>query len=160
VHVIAPDQLNTYDVLVSDDVIFTRGALEAFLGGPARGRSATATARSGEVDVEALVEEAPQATDEPQDAPYGEDSHEPLPDGGQPEGFPVKGNASSKLYHVPGSAFYKRTTAEVWFRSAEAAEAAGFQLPPSQRESAAAENAPAENAAAENAAVESKENDQ
>lgn len=34
VHVIAPDQLNTYDVLVNDAVVFTRGALEAFLAGP------------------------------------------------------------------------------------------------------------------------------
>jgi large subunit ribosomal protein L4 len=33
VHVIAPDQLNTYDVLVSDDVVFTRGALTAFVDG-------------------------------------------------------------------------------------------------------------------------------
>ena len=31
VHVIAPEQLNTYDVLVSDDVVFTTAALEAFL---------------------------------------------------------------------------------------------------------------------------------
>jgi large subunit ribosomal protein L4 len=31
VHLIAPDQLNTYDVLVSDDVVFTEGALAAFL---------------------------------------------------------------------------------------------------------------------------------
>ena len=34
---------------------------------------------------------------------------------------------------MPGSSFYNRTVAEVWFRSAEAAQAAGFQLPPSQR---------------------------
>src|SRR5436305_2101800 len=34
VHVIAPDQLHTYDVLVSDDVIFTEGALAAFLNEP------------------------------------------------------------------------------------------------------------------------------
>jgi large subunit ribosomal protein L4 len=34
VHVLVPDQLNTYDVLCSDDVVFTRGALEAFLAGP------------------------------------------------------------------------------------------------------------------------------
>jgi large subunit ribosomal protein L4 len=32
VHLIAADQLNTYDVLVSDDVIFTRAALDEFLG--------------------------------------------------------------------------------------------------------------------------------
>ncbi len=31
VHLIAPEQLNTYDVLVSDDVVFTREALEAFV---------------------------------------------------------------------------------------------------------------------------------
>jgi hypothetical protein len=37
------------------------------------------------------------------------------------------------LYHVPGSSFYARTVAEVWFTTAEAAEAAGFELPPSQR---------------------------
>jgi large subunit ribosomal protein L4 len=32
VHVVAPDQLNTYDVLVSDDVVFTERSLDAFLG--------------------------------------------------------------------------------------------------------------------------------
>jgi hypothetical protein len=50
-----------------------------------------------------------------------------------PDGYEIKGNASSMLYHVPGSAFYNRTVPEYWFASAEAAEAAGFQLPPSQR---------------------------
>ena len=46
----------------------------------------------------------------------------------------MKGNADSMLYHVPGSSFYARTVAEVWFTTAEAAEAAGFELPPSQRQ--------------------------
>lgn len=49
VHVIAPDQLNTYDVLVNDDVVFTKDAFTAFLEGPIQGRSAKATARSSEV---------------------------------------------------------------------------------------------------------------
>ena len=31
VHLLTPDQLNTYDVLCADDVVFTRTALEAFL---------------------------------------------------------------------------------------------------------------------------------
>ncbi len=31
VHVIAPDQLNTYDVLVNDDIVFTTDSLAAFL---------------------------------------------------------------------------------------------------------------------------------
>ncbi len=49
VHLIAPGQLNTYDVLVSDDVVFTEGALAVFLAGPPKGKSARAVARSGEL---------------------------------------------------------------------------------------------------------------
>jgi large subunit ribosomal protein L4 len=37
VHLLVPDQLNTYDVLISDDVVFTQGAYEAFLAGPVKG---------------------------------------------------------------------------------------------------------------------------
>ncbi|HEV7172442.1 50S ribosomal protein L4 [Pedococcus sp.] len=33
VHVLAADQLNTYDVLCADDVVFTRAALDAFVSG-------------------------------------------------------------------------------------------------------------------------------
>jgi large subunit ribosomal protein L4 len=35
VHLIAVDQLNTYDVLLSDDVVFTRAAYETFVSGRA-----------------------------------------------------------------------------------------------------------------------------
>ena len=49
-HVLVVDQLNTYDVLCSDDVVFTSGALDAFLAGPARGRSAKAVAAEGEIE--------------------------------------------------------------------------------------------------------------
>ena len=48
VHLLVPDQLNTYDVLVSDDVVFTRGALDEFLAGPAKGRSAKGVASESE----------------------------------------------------------------------------------------------------------------
>jgi len=48
VHSLVPDQLNTYDVLCSDEIVFTQGALQAFLAGPARGRSATAVATESE----------------------------------------------------------------------------------------------------------------
>jgi large subunit ribosomal protein L4 len=34
VHVLTADQLNTYDVLCADDVVFTRGALASFLESP------------------------------------------------------------------------------------------------------------------------------
>ncbi|MGH3480702.1 MAG: 50S ribosomal protein L4, partial [Nocardioidaceae bacterium] len=36
IHVLTPDQLNTYDVLVNDEVVFTADALQAFLAGPVR----------------------------------------------------------------------------------------------------------------------------
>jgi len=39
VHVIAVDQLNTYDVLVSDDVVFTRTAFDQFVARPVRGKT-------------------------------------------------------------------------------------------------------------------------
>ncbi|SHE44146.1 50S ribosomal protein L4 [Streptoalloteichus hindustanus] len=50
VHLIHPDQLNTYDVLVNDDVVFTKDALNLFLAGPVRGKTAKASARSGELE--------------------------------------------------------------------------------------------------------------
>jgi len=48
-----------------------------------------------------------------------------------PEGFEIKGNAQSMLYHVPGGRYYKQTKAEYWFDTAENAEAAGFSAPAS-----------------------------
>jgi large subunit ribosomal protein L4 len=138
VHLLEPGQLNTYDVLVSDDVVFTEGALNAFLAGPTTGKSAKGAASSTEV--EALVEtpKKPEKAEASSDdeAPYGKGSHAVLADGTQPAGFDIKGDADSMVYHVPGSSFYERTVAEVWFASAADAEKAGFQLPPSQRDDA------------------------
>lgn len=34
IHALHPDQLNTYDVLESDDIVFTKDALEQFVNGP------------------------------------------------------------------------------------------------------------------------------
>ena len=48
VHVLYADQLNTYDVIVSDQVVFTAAALEAFLAGPAKGKSVKAVATESE----------------------------------------------------------------------------------------------------------------
>ena len=36
VHVLVADQLNTYDVLCADDIVFTHAALEAFVGSPVK----------------------------------------------------------------------------------------------------------------------------
>jgi len=48
VHLLAVDQLNTYDVLLSDDVVFTKGAYDTFVSGPRTGRSVKAVATSTE----------------------------------------------------------------------------------------------------------------
>jgi large subunit ribosomal protein L4 len=50
VHAIAADQLNAYDVLVNDEIVFTETALATFIAGPASGRAAKAVATSTEVD--------------------------------------------------------------------------------------------------------------
>ncbi|WP_193596790.1 50S ribosomal protein L17 [Microbacterium sp. YJN-G] len=60
------------------------------------------------------------------DGEFGEDSAAPLEDGSAPEGFDIKGNKDSMKFHRPDGQWYEQTVAEVWFRTAEAAEAAGF----------------------------------
>jgi len=81
-------------------------------------------AAAGEADEEAVGEEAEPGEAAPFVAdPYGPGSYvgdEP------PEGYDIKGNARSMKYHLPGQVMYSRTTAEVWFNSAEAAQSAGF----------------------------------
>jgi large subunit ribosomal protein L4 len=52
-HLIASDQLNAYDVVVADDVIFSKNAIDEFVQGPAKGKSVTAVARESEVEVSA-----------------------------------------------------------------------------------------------------------
>ena len=52
-----------------------------------------------------------------------------LPDNSQPEGYLIKGNQQSMLYHVPGSRYYKVTKAEMWFKTEEDAIKAGFKKP-------------------------------
>ena len=61
--------------------------------------------------------------------PYGDDSHGPLEDGSAPEGYDIKGNADSMLYHLPTGRYHEATKAEVWFATEEAAIAAGFSAP-------------------------------
>ncbi|QGN35778.1 50S ribosomal protein L4 [Microlunatus sp. Gsoil 973] len=58
-HVIVADQLNAYDVLVNDDVVFTSAALEAYVAGPAKGKSVKAVATESEAtESEATESEA------------------------------------------------------------------------------------------------------
>ena len=99
------------------------------------GTGAAAEAPEAAAAAEAVTE-APAAEEKTEDAPkafaavsegeYGADSAAPLEDGSAPEGFEVKGNKNSMKFHAPTSPWYSRTDAEVWFKTAEAAEKAGF----------------------------------
>ncbi len=171
VQLIERAELNAYDVLCSDVVVFSRATLptaEASESSTARPRR-TAAAPAASADSPAkptprptkaaaapaaaavpAADDAPAApqafaataTTEQHDAPEAK----PVPagavaaneDGSSPDpAYTIKGNGDSGLYHRPGTAFFNRTVAEFWFRSEADAEAAGFQLPPSQRGDAA-----------------------
>jgi len=154
VHLLDTGQLNTYDVLVSDDVVFTEEALQAFVAaqlqkrsprrrgndGPDLTTSAVAgvvpsiAPAEGEGDVSVSLSKPsaadtaakPAAAIDIENHPYGQDSHVALDDDSAPEGFPVKGQAGAKRYVVPTSALYDEASADVWFASVEAADGAGF----------------------------------
>jgi len=154
VHLIDSGQLNTYDVLVSDDVVFTEEALQAFLAAQLQRRSLrrrggnlpdlttpdvpgalpSIAPAEGEGDVDVSLTK-PSAADtaampvhelDVETYPYGVGSHIAVDDGGEPAGYPIKGVAGSKQYVVPTSAGYDDTVADVWFASTEAAVEAGF----------------------------------
>jgi large subunit ribosomal protein L4 len=146
VQLIERGELNAYDVLCADYVVFSKATLPAGKANAPSAAPKTAPAKKttkaqsepkavaavqGFADIAADVAEPDAADDEARfpGAVRGDA-------GPAPEGYSIKGNADSMLYHVPGSSFYERTVAEYWFKSAEDAEAAGFQLPPSQRKKA------------------------
>ncbi len=130
VQVISPGELNTYDVLCNDWIVFSRDVVPA--------NDETKPAAQPVADAEAAAEYAAGDADSDGEAnavdasPHGEGSHAPIEGDEMPEGFPIKGNAGSMLYHLPDTSFYNRTVAEVWFATEDAAEAAGFTRPASQ----------------------------
>ncbi len=80
-----------------------------------------------EATAEATTEVKPLAdTSAATEGEFGTDSAPANEDGSAPEGFDIKGNKDSMKFHASTSPWYDRTNAEVWFRTAEAAEAAGF----------------------------------
>lgn len=114
VHIVAVDQLNTYDVLAADDVVFTKGAYDVFVGG------ASAPATTVETD------EVPAATEQVADEPaLPAGAKAPLKSGKNPKGYEVQG-LQSGTYLVEGDAGYDVSGGDFWFKSAEDAEAAGL----------------------------------
>lgn len=106
---------------VPDDVEATEGVVAAVAD--QQGEEVEAQTTQG-ADTDAKGDDVAQAANHDV-KDYGENSYR----GDQPPaGFDVKGNEDSMLYHTPESPAYKATKAEVWFNSAEAAEASGFSL--------------------------------
>ena len=69
VHLLSVDQLNTYDVLVSDDVVFTRAAYEALLARHrVSGAAATETATETETETATGPESVSGSATEPEEA--------------------------------------------------------------------------------------------
>jgi hypothetical protein len=48
-------------------------------------------------------------------------------DGGCPDGYPIKANDNSGIFHVPGGRFYERTVPERCYADAADAEADGYR---------------------------------
>ncbi|GAA2074973.1 50S ribosomal protein L4 [Aeromicrobium halocynthiae] len=146
VELITFDQLNTYDVVRSDDLVFTKAAFDAFVA--ARSAEGVSTVALSEAVVEAdaapatkapakkaPAKKAEAAATESVDAevegatktqPYGPGSKAPLKSGNAPKGHEVKGVESSKTFLVEGDGGYADAEADVWFENESAAEAAGF----------------------------------
>lgn len=151
VHILAVDQLNTYDVLASDEVVFTKAAFDALVAGKTGSAPAAEVVETTkkpakkaaakvetEAKTEAKAEEKPKAKTEKKaakpakvaDVPAVElpaGAKAPLKSGGAPKGYEVKGNADSGLYHEPDGQWYDATVAEFYFKTAEDAEAAGLK---------------------------------
>jgi len=100
----------------------------AIVAEPAAAEAATeaaaAEAAAAEAATEAAAAEAATEAAEDDDVPEGAVRGDGT--GDCPEDYPIKGNATSKLFHSPGSPSYKRTVPEFCFASTAAAEAAGF----------------------------------
>lgn len=60
VHIVAVDQLNTYDVVASDEVVFTQGAFDAFVSGTASASERKATVVEAPADDAVAEEQAEQ----------------------------------------------------------------------------------------------------
>ena len=151
VHIVAVDQVNTYDVLASrrhrlhprrvrrvrgwhgrsapvEGVRRRRG--EAGRGSQKalpprtrrRGREKPAEGRQEGRSYRGRADDRPRTTS--RTLPKG--AKAPLKSGGAPKGYEVKGNADSGLFHEPDGQWYDATEAEFYFKTAEDAEAAGF----------------------------------
>ncbi len=124
VHIVAVDQLNTYDVIASDDVVFTRGAYDAFVGKAAGSAPAATSEPKAKAKAEPKAAVEADVVEEKPELPAG--AKAPLKSGNAPKGYEIKANQDSMKFHEPDGQWFDATNPDFWFKSVEAAEAAGF----------------------------------
>jgi ribosomal protein S6 len=128
---LAADEIRTDELTAEAEALEATGvelAIEPVAAVAEREELEADAAAALEMAETAAAAEAPAAeatsaeagSDVPEGAVRGDESGE------CPDDYPIKGNATSKLYHSPGSPSYKRTVPEYCFATTEAAEAAGF----------------------------------
>lgn len=99
--------------------------------------AAAAEAPAETTEAPATLVDAPAAESK---AAQFEGAAAPLEDGSAPEGYTIKGNADSMKAHGPESRWYESTIAEVWFKTMEEAEKAGFVDAMAAKDEAAADS--------------------
>ena len=104
VQLIKVGELNAYDVLCNDWIVFEQEHLPT-ADGPIK----------TEPDAYGKAEPLPDIEPDGPGAVRRRVARPAAADDSEPAGYPIKGNADSMLYHVPGSSHYERTIAEVWF---------------------------------------------
>jgi large subunit ribosomal protein L17 len=87
---------------------------------PAPAAEETEVVETEDTEIQAFAD-----VDGSEELPAG--AHAPLENAEQaPEGFEIKGNRDSMKFHEPDGQWYTQTVAELWFDTADSAEAAGF----------------------------------
>jgi len=144
VQLLRSSELNAYDILCNEWIVFTTSTLPTAGDQPAsrndvERRGGEASAGTDVNDEESAGEGS--ASDEPESSASetGSTGVAAPDDGSIPEGFEIKGNANSMKYHTPDSPYYDATQAEVFFDTAEHAEAAGYESPASMPDAGEAE---------------------
>jgi hypothetical protein len=107
------------------DAPLHEGAADAAAAQPPLSEPAPAPARARAVPAAAAV--ASVAAPALPTAPFGPGSVRANDDGSTPQAeYVVKGKTATRVFYAPGSPYYSRTRADVWFRTDDDARAAGF----------------------------------
>jgi trigger factor len=104
-----------------DEIIEATGEVSEPMGIAAEPEASEETAKKPARSRKKAAEETATETELPQGAVAGDGTSD------CPNGFPLKGNASSMLYHAPGTPSYDATVPEMCFASDEDAVAAGYK---------------------------------